>query len=240
MDSLDDKKNAGAGRRAKALAGAGAAIAVAAALAAWAPWRGGGVEAPPTAPPMSDAQKAKWVEENPAQALADRVPPPQEGAQPVRISVPASGPAPAKGVTLGAAPKTAPPKASIAAIEAPSAEMMAAVAAKGGKPALAVDKDGFALLPNGERARVSMESPEARSVASGAAELRAAVAAADAAKKAEQIFAKSKQEVDGNGNQVSASPAPGRIKRVWIMTASGERQLLSTETRPAPSPAPAR
>ena len=245
MDGVKEQKSAENRRRAKAFAGAAAAaaaVAVVAAVAGWAPWSGRGRDAKPAAAPMSDAQKAKWVEENPAQALADRVPPPQEGTAPPRISEPASGPAPAKGVTMGAAPKIAPPKARIAAIEAPSAEMMAAVAAKGGKPVLAVDKDGFATLPSGERARVSMSAPEARPATRGAAEMRAAQAVAEAAKKEEQIFAKSKAALDGNGNPSSTSPAPGRIKRVWIKTGNGERLLLSVETRPAveAGPAPAR
>lgn len=192
------------------------------------------------APPMSDAERAAWVEKHPQQALADRLPPPAESPQSKPMQLAAPSAIPSKGVSIGAAPKIEPPKASVERIKAPTVEMLAA--SKGGRAALAVDKDGFATLPSGERAKVSMgrgEGSDPEQARRGAESLKAAEALAAAATKEEERLAKAKAELDGNGNVASFQAAgAGRVKQVWIKTKDGERQLRSIEIIPPKSAQP--
>lgn len=221
-----------------------AAVAAGALAAGIAGWRSAESPAEPVvrqdSPAMSDAERATWVEKNPEKALADRAPPSAESPPPKPMSLAAPSAIPNKGVSIAAAPKIEPPKASVARIEAPTVEMMAA--SKGGRAALAVDKDGFATLPSGERTRVSMRKAEdaAPAQARQAIEsLKAAEALAAATAKEEARLAKAKAEVDGNGNAASPQAAgAGRVKQVWIKTKDGERQLRSIEIIP-PKGAPA-
>lgn len=113
----------------------------------------------PLTPQQKMDEAARLARENPEGALAGRVAPgPRDPSQPAPKVAPPSKQvaAPHAGVSMAAPQKKPAPAMIVAPLTAPTQQMLDDYSkANGGKRPLAVDVDGYAKLPSGERVKVT-------------------------------------------------------------------------------------
>lgn len=113
----------------------------------------------PLSPQQTMDEAARTARENPDGALAGRiVPGPRDPSKPAPKVVPPSKQAgvPRAGVSVAEPKKKPAPAVIVAPVTAPTQQMLDDYAnAHGGKRPLAVDVDGYAKLPSGERVKVT-------------------------------------------------------------------------------------